>query len=127
MDRHSGPNRARGDARLYRLRCRQGARIAAMSIRAHRKAAPVSFEPQFGKGGALRQPVGQSGRVHVDRWLPFLILQRSSSPQSSLARRIAIDSPSYLIWSTEDDLAALSAIEQVAACLVEQSGRLLIV
>jgi uncharacterized protein (TIGR02421 family) len=98
-----------------------------MSVRAHLKAAPAPFDAKFGKGGALRQPVGQSGRAHVDRWLPFLILQRSDDPQSSLARRIAVDSPSYLIWSGDDDLAALSAIEEVASCLVKQSGRLLIV
>ena len=98
-----------------------------MSIRPHLRAAPAPFEPKFGKGGALRQPVGQSGRAHVDRWLPFLILQRSDEPQSSLARRIAIDSPSYLIWSGNDDLAALSAIEEVVNYLVKQGGRLLIV
>jgi len=91
------------------------------------KAAPPSFEPRFGRGGALRQPVGKSGRVHVDRWLPFLILQRSGNPAQSLARRIAVDSPSYLIWSSEDDLAALSAIDEVANCLVRKGGRLLVV
>ena len=98
-----------------------------MSFRPHLKPAPAPFEPKFGKGGSLRQPVGQSGRAHVDRWLPFLILQRSNDPQSSLARRIAIDSPSYLIWSGDDDLAALSAIEEVVNCLVKQGERLLIV
>ena len=98
-----------------------------MSSRTHLKAAPAPFEPKFGKAGALRQPVGQSGRAHVDRWLPFLILQRSEEPHSSLARRIAVDSPSYLIWSGDDDLAALSAIEEVVNSLVKQGGRLLIV
>ena len=98
-----------------------------MSIRPQLTAAPAPFEAKFGKGGALRQPVGQSGRAHVDRWLPFLILQRSDAPQSSLARRTAVDSPSYLIWSGDDDLAALSAIEEVVNCLIKRGGRLLIV
>lgn len=98
-----------------------------MSGRAQLKSAPPPFEPKFGKGGALRQPVGAIGRVHVDRWLPFLILHRGEEPVSSLARRIAVDSPSYLIWSPGDDLAALSAIEAVASALVARAGRLLII
>ena len=98
-----------------------------MSSPAPLQAAPPPFEPKFGKGGALRQPVGKSGRVHVDRLLPFLILQRSDDPSQSLARRIGVDSPSYLIWSGEDDLVALSAIEEVTRHLVKQGGRLLLV
>ena len=98
-----------------------------MSSSAHLKAAPAPFEAKFGEGGALRQPVGESGRAHVDRWLPFLILHRSDDPARSLARRIAIDSPSYLIWSPADDLAAQSAIEAVAGALAAKAGRLLTV
>ena len=98
-----------------------------MSSKPRLEVAPSPFEPKFGKGGALRQPVGKSGRAHVDRWLPFLVLSRTGDPASSLARRVAIDSPSYLIWSEEDDLAALSALEELAGCMVSKSGRLLIV
>jgi uncharacterized protein (TIGR02421 family) len=98
-----------------------------MSLRPNLKPAPAPFEAKFGSGGALRQPVGQGGRAHVDRWLPFLILQRSDAPEASLARRIAIDSPSYLIWSADDDLAALSAIEEVVVSLVKHAARLLVV
>ena len=98
-----------------------------MSSRAHLKAAPPPFEPKFGKNGALREPVGETGRVHVDRWLPFLILQRTDDPASSLARRIAVDSPSYLVWSSGDDHSAMSAIEAVASCLAERQGRLLVI
>lgn len=98
-----------------------------MSSKPHLAVAPQSFEPKFGKGGALRQPVGNNGRAHIDRWLPFLVLSRTSQPAASLARRIAIDSPSYLIWSAEDDLAALSALEELAACLAGKSGRLLVI
>lgn len=97
-----------------------------MSSRAHLKAAPPPFKPKFGKSGALRQPVGQVGRVHVDRWLPFLILHRSEGP-AGLAQRIAVDSPSYLLWQQSDDLAALSAIESVAGALVAHGGRLLVI
>jgi uncharacterized protein (TIGR02421 family) len=98
-----------------------------MSSKPSLQVAPQPFEPKFGKGGALRQPVGQTGRAHIDRWLPFLILNRSADPATSLARRIAIDSPSYLIWSEADDLAAMSAIEELASGMVRKSGRLLVV
>ena len=89
--------------------------------------APPPFEPEFGKNGALRQPVGESGRVHLDRWLPFLILHRSDEPDASLARRVATDSPAYLVWSPGDDLAALSALEAVASAAAARQGRLLVV
>jgi uncharacterized protein (TIGR02421 family) len=98
-----------------------------VSSRANLRSAPSPFEPKFGQAGALRQQVGANGRAHVDRWLPFLILHRGNEQEASLARRIAIDSPSYLIWTSEDDLAAMSALEAVAAALVERSGRLLVV
>ena len=97
-----------------------------MSSRARLQAAPPPFKPKFGKSGALRQPVGQDGRAHVDRWLPFLILHRGEGP-AGLARRIAVDSPSYLLWQQSDDLAALSAIESVAGALVAHGGRLLVI
>ena len=91
------------------------------------RAAPPPFEPEFGRTGALRQAVGENGRVHLDRWLPFLILHRSDEPETSLARRVATDSPAYLVWSPDDDLVALSALEAVAAAATEREGRLLVV
>jgi uncharacterized protein (TIGR02421 family) len=98
-----------------------------MSSHPNLKSAPPPFEAKFAKSGALREAIGETGRVHVDRWLPFLIVHRSERPEASLARRIAVDSPSYLVWSPADDLAAMSAIEAVATRLVDQQGRLLIV
>ena len=86
-----------------------------------------SFAPEFGPKGSLRQPVGLQGRVHVDRWLPFVILHRGVEGRRSLARRIAIESPSYFVWSPEDDIAALDAIEAVIAAMAEKAGRLLVV
>lgn len=98
-----------------------------MSGRPKLQAAPPPFEPEFGPNGALRQAVGTSGRVHLDRWLPFLILHRADEPETSLARRIAVDSPAYLVWSPGDDLAALSALETVASAAATRDGRLLVV
>ena len=43
------------------------------------------FVPEFGKRGELRQPVGKSGRVHLDRWLPFIVLHRSPDPEQHRA------------------------------------------
>jgi len=85
------------------------------------------FVPEFGKRGELRQPVGESGRIHLDRWLPFIVLHRSPHPSSSIARRVAINSPAYLIWSPEDDRAATQAFVAVAAALQKQFGRILVV
>ena len=44
--------------------------------------ADAPFAPEFGKRGELRQPVGKSGRVHLDRWLPFIVLHRSPDPST---------------------------------------------
>ena len=95
-----------------------------MSRRPRLKAAASLFSAEFGSGGALRLPVGETGRVHLDRWLPFLILNRGDF---GLARRIAVDSSSYLVWSPEDDLAAMAAIETVISALVARLGRVLVV
>ena len=85
------------------------------------------FEPEFGKRGELRQPVGEAGRVHLDRWLPFLVLHRSADPSHSIARRVAVNSPAYLIWSPEDDRTARQALDAIAAALAEQHGCLLLI
>ena len=45
------------------------------------------FAPEFGPSGSLRQAVGKGGRVHIDRWLPFIILNRGDEGAASLARR----------------------------------------
>jgi uncharacterized protein (TIGR02421 family) len=85
-----------------------------------------SFEAEFSDNGALRQKVGTTGRVHLDRWLPFLILHRGSGDPESLARRIAINSPSYVVWDASDDLAALAALDIVVTRIVEEVGPLLV-
>lgn len=98
-----------------------------MTAGATLKAAPSPFEAEFGPTGALRQVIGEGGRVHLDRWLPFLVLHRGAGPAASLARRVATDSPAYIAWSPDDDHAALSAIEVVAGAAAEQAGRLLVI
>ena len=88
--------------------------------------APDPFEPEFGKRGELRQAVGETGRVHLDRWLPFIVLHRSSDPQRSIARRVAVNSPAYLIWSPKDDVAAAQAFAAIAAAMRERFGCMLV-
>jgi len=84
------------------------------------------FAPEFGKRGELRQPVGKNGRVHLDRWLPFIVLHRAADPSASIARRVAINSPAYLIWSPEDDRAAGRALDAIAAAMHKRFGCILI-
>ena len=85
------------------------------------------FEAQFGKRGELRQLVGESGRIHIDRWLPFIVLHRSPMPGTSIARKVATNSPSYLIWDPADDAAANRAFEVVAEAMRNQFGCLLVI
>ncbi len=96
-----------------------------MTGKAERALVPDPFE--FGPTGALRIAVGNSGRLHLDRWLPFLFLHRGPADNESLARRIAANGPSYCLWSEEDDEAALAAIAQVAKKLAEHEERLMVV
>lgn len=98
-----------------------------MTGRTHALTAPPSFAGKFSESGALRQPVGKSGRVHVDRWLPFLFLHRGPSDEESLARRIATNGPSYCLWSERDDEAARDALAEVVANLAKHERRVLVV
>ena len=91
------------------------------------QAADAPFAPEFGKRGELRQAIGKRGRVHLDRWLPFIVLHRVSDPSASIARRVAVNSPAYLIWSPEDDEAAERAFASVAAAMHKQFGCILVV
>jgi uncharacterized protein (TIGR02421 family) len=94
--------------------------------RAQLHISEAPFAPEFGKRGELRRPVGDSGRVHLDRWLPFIVLHRSPDPSTSIARRIAVNSPAYLIWSPNDDVAAEQAFAAIAAALHDKFGCILV-
>ena len=91
-----------------------------MTFAGRLKLAPDPFVPTFADNGALRQPVGASGRVHIDRSLYFLVLHRSPDPETSIARHVAISSPAYLVWGPDDDLAAAAALSAIVA---EMRGR----
>ena len=86
-------------------------------------------EPSSGTS-ARRRKVGQTGRLHLDRHLPFLVVHRlpAGEPASrSLARRVALNSPAYLVWDEgEDDQEALELLERLAVELGEPAQALLV-
>ena len=98
-----------------------------MSARANLKVAADPNELRFGPRGELRESFCETGRVHIDRWLPFLVLHRSDGPEETIGRRVAINSPSYLIWSQQDDAEAQSAIEILLPRLREKLGPVLVI
>ena len=75
--------------------------------------APLTIELDGGRPFRLKLDGG--GRVHVDRALPFLILNRSED-SDGLAARVAATSPAYVMWSAADDGTALQAIDAVVRC-----------
>lgn len=84
------------------------------------------FEASFGPRGELRKKVGETGRIHLDRWLPFIVLHRSSDPNSGIARRMAMNSPSYLIWSPDDDAEARAALDAALPAIREKLGPVIV-
>lgn len=91
------------------------------------QAAPAAFAPEFGPRGELRQTIGRNGRAHLDRWLPFLVLHRTDDPGNSIARRVAVNSPGYLIWSPEEDEEAAQALRAITAALRDRLGPVLLI
>lgn len=68
--------------------------------------------------GARRRKVGTSGRLHLDRKLPFLVVHRLRADEDasgSLARRVALNSPAYLIWQEGDDEVAAALLDELTA------------
>jgi uncharacterized protein (TIGR02421 family) len=98
-----------------------------MKSAAIQTASPEAFAPEFGPRGELRQTIGRSGRAHLDRWLPFLVLHRSDDPANSIARRVAVNSPGYLIWSPQEDEEAAGALRAIAAALRDRLGPVLLI
>jgi uncharacterized protein (TIGR02421 family) len=98
-----------------------------MSSRPKLKPAPPPFQAEFSATGALRQPVGDHGRIHIDRWLPFILLHRGDRDGESLAARIATNGPAYCLWDEDDDLAARGALTEVLGELVAHEGRAMVV
>lgn len=93
-------------------------------------AAPAPIELERDRRETQRRKVGESGRLHLDRKLPFLVVHRlpiGDSAARSLARRVALNSPAYLVWEEgpDDDLAS-SLLNQLTEELGEPRMPLLV-
>jgi uncharacterized protein (TIGR02421 family) len=97
-----------------------------MSAKSSLRVVERGFEASFGPRGELRKKVGETGRVHLDRWLPFLVLHRSSGSENGIARRVAMNSPAYLIWSPDEDAEAKAALEAVLPGIRDRLGPVLL-
>ena len=98
-----------------------------MSQRPRLQLAPEAFDLDMAPNGAVRQAVGKSGRLHVDRSLHFLVLNRQDRPGTSLARNVALHSSAYLVWEPADDLAAEMALHAVVERMLEKFERILLI
>ncbi|HEY4071065.1 MAG TPA: tyrosine/phenylalanine carboxypeptidase domain-containing protein [Sphingomicrobium sp.] len=96
-----------------------------MSTRPNLELAPS--ELRFGPRGELRETFATSGRIHIDRWLPFVVLHSSADPGESIARQIALNCPAYLVWSPDDNAEAESALDLLVARLHQELGPVLLI
>lgn len=77
--------------------------------------------PYLAEAGAYRQPLEAGGRVHIDRPLPFLVVNRHPDVSFSLAQRVAAISPVNLVWP-DDTNADEGAMDCVRAVLEQHLG-----
>jgi len=94
------------------------------------RATPIpNVAPE--RRNARRRKVGETGRLHLDRRLPFLVVHRLAAGEvasRSLARRVAVNSPAYLVWDEgRDDHAALELLGRLTVELGEPSMPLLVI
>lgn len=79
---------------------------------------------------ARRRKVGEYGRLHLDRRLPFLVVHRLGDGEvatRSLARRVALNSPAYLVWDVRDDAPALDLLDRLVVELGTEAMPLLVI
>lgn len=89
--------------------------------------AAHSTDVHFGPRGQVRETFAKSGRIHIDRWLPFVVLHRSAAPEETIGRRVALNSPAYLVWAPEDDGEAESALDLIVSRLRQELGAVLLI
>jgi uncharacterized protein (TIGR02421 family) len=91
---------------------------------------PLTLADARERRRARRRKWGGSGRLHLDRRLPFLVVHRLAVGEvaaRSVARRVALNSPAYLIWDEgDDDGEGLTLLDQLAEELGEPSMPLLV-
>lgn len=85
-------------------------------------------EIDFSGAKAFRKALPGGGRAHVDRPLPFLILNRfAPGDTDSLAGRVAATSSAYVVWSAGGDGTASGVVEAIARRQRDDFERVLIV
>lgn len=91
-----------------------------------RQKAPA---PDFGGASAYRRNLEAGGRVHVDRPLPFLAINRHDPAGFSLARRVAMISPASVVWVADAgaDAEAVASIRAVVSHLHDDYPHFLLV
>jgi len=87
---------------------------------------PARPNVPISSGTPSRLQLAGGGRAHVDRPLPFLTLNRGGGPDS-LAARVAVISPTYIVWPGPGDDQAVAAIEQIAHAAHADHRRVLLV
>lgn len=96
-----------------------------------KSVAQAALDDPAADRGARRRKVGTSGRLHLDRKLPFLVLHRLPANEeagASLARRVARNSPAYLVWDEgPDDAPARQLLDELSGELGEPGSPLLII
>ena len=116
-----------GDAAVRQLHRGNGRAAAAMN-RQRREGPGEPFVPDFGPKGSLRQPVGDR-RASPRRPVAAVHHPASRRCRAGVAWPGGSRSkaPAYLVWSPDDDAAALAAVEAVVAAMASRSGRLLVI
>lgn len=100
-----------------------------MADRPSRSEAADEAGISFDDGKAFRSKLDHGGRAHVDRPLPFIVLNRfDKNDADSLARRVATLSSAYVVWpsNAECDQDALATIGAIAERLREGHRRILL-
>lgn len=94
-------------------------------------AAPLDEAPRLELGAKpFRKSLENGGRAHVDRPLPFLILNRfSDDVANSLARSVAATGSAYVAWPARSicDEEARGTIAAIARAEHETYGRILLI
>ena len=119
MDRRARPGRARRDAPVHHDERRHRARLAGMSA-----ARPHAADARVRRAWRAA-PAGRRERPGPSR--PLAAVPRRSiaatADGGSLARRVAINSPAYLVWSPDDDDVALRHCSTELIAAIEQRAR----
>ena len=75
-------------------------------------------EADFSDKDAFREVMDDGSRLHIDRMLPFLVLNRFSGDEHSLATRVAASSSAYFLWPDNND-----SDSQAASIITEMLGQ----